>query len=94
MASLVSPQSERQVPPRTACVAGRHLEVIERSCPVVRFISRGLGAAGEEGKGQAPRHCANPRGTISASTMTSAPASQRDPLGWTIAIALAFVALC
>lgn len=55
MASLVSPQSERQVPPRTACVAGRHLEVIERSCPVVRFMMGGLGAAGDEGKGKAPQ---------------------------------------
>ncbi|GAA4772701.1 hypothetical protein GCM10023306_19670 [Novosphingobium ginsenosidimutans] len=37
-ASLVSPCSLRQVPPRTARVAGRHLAVIERSVPVVRFM--------------------------------------------------------
>ena len=34
------------------------------------------------------------RRAIFAAKMTSDPASQRDPLGWTIALALAFLALC
>jgi len=30
------------VPPRTACVAGRHLRVVARSIPVVFFMMRGV----------------------------------------------------